>query len=138
MTTIKKASLEIKCKCANHFIQRKANLKFEWAVSQTVPNDTMSLRTIIGKYANGVPISNGRLPIYDEDNESVGINVKTLDLVDIQNLKAQNLLRMTEIQTALAKETEEKRQLYQAEKDAEFEKNIREKINAEKAAAEKH
>lgn len=59
--------------------------------SQTVPDQTMSIKTIMERYAKGLPIADGFTPIYeDDDYDSNGINPRTLDLVDIQELKAEN------------------------------------------------
>lgn len=49
----------------------------------------MSLRTIIERYAKGLPaMGNVSEPLYDEDDNQLGINIKALDLVDLQELKA--------------------------------------------------
>jgi hypothetical protein len=59
--------------------------------SMTVPDQTMSLRTIMERYATGMPIGGIKEAIWDEDPENtMGINPKTLDLVDIQELKLIN------------------------------------------------
>lgn len=43
------------------------------------------------RYAKGLPIANALAPIYeDDDMPSNGINPRTLDLVDIQELKLKN------------------------------------------------
>lgn len=43
------------------------------------------------RYAKGLPIANGLAPIYEDDDvPSNGINPRTLDLVDIQELKMKN------------------------------------------------
>lgn len=43
------------------------------------------------RYAKGLPIANALSPIYeDDDMPSSGINPRTLDLVDIQELKRKN------------------------------------------------
>ena len=51
----------------------------------------MSIKTIMERYAKGLPIANALSPIYeDDDMPSSGINPRTLDLVDIQELKRKN------------------------------------------------
>lgn len=116
------------CECRSQWNPPIPKLKTEWLPTQTVPDDTMSLRNIISKYAQGIPISSTKVPIYDEDNESLGINPKTLDLVDIQELKAQNQKKLRELQAELQASTDfkEKSKL-KAERDA-LEKQIREEI----------
>lgn len=131
----------IKCTCRSYWNPPVPKLKTTWLPTQTVPDDTMSLREIISKYVNGIPISNARTPIYDEENESMGINPKTLDLVDIQHLKEENHKRIFELQMELQKETDSKeKERIKNERDA-LEKEIREAVkneNADKEADKKH
>lgn len=54
--------------------------------SKTVPDEAMSIRQILERYASGLPLPITKTPIYSEDNEEDGINPKTLDLVDIQEM----------------------------------------------------
>lgn len=56
------------------------------SVSETLPDQTMSIREILERHAKGLPIADSKTPIYDEDETSRGINPKTLDLVDLQEL----------------------------------------------------
>jgi hypothetical protein len=53
--------------------------------SQTVPDQTMSMRTILERYARGLPVG-GRLDEYYDEDDTMP-DYRTLDLVDIQNLK---------------------------------------------------
>lgn len=52
--------------------------------SRTTPDMTMSIREIFQRYAAGLPIGGNVNPLYNED--ALGINPKTLDLVDVQSL----------------------------------------------------
>lgn len=53
--------------------------------SKTIPDQTLSIDQIMDRYAKGLPIGGiNTAPIYDE--ESSGINYKTLDQVDIQEM----------------------------------------------------
>lgn len=59
--------------------------------SMTVPDQTMSIKTIMDRYAKGLPIADGFTPIYEDDDiPSSGINPRTLDLVDLQELRIEN------------------------------------------------
>lgn len=59
--------------------------------SMTVPDQTMSMRTILERYAKGLPVTDGKEPIFDENPElSLGINPRTLDLVDLQVMEMEN------------------------------------------------
>lgn len=64
--------------------------------SQTVPDQTMSIKEILERYAKGLPIGGGLDPIYEEE-ETNGINPRTLDLVDIQEIKAYNKKNIEEL-----------------------------------------
>ena len=56
--------------------------------SLTVPDQTMSIRTILEKYARGENF-NQKVPIFsDEDNG--GLDIRRLDLSEIAELKNQN------------------------------------------------
>lgn len=55
--------------------------------SCTVPDQTMSLRTLLDRYSRGLPIGGIKgAPLYDDQEIAYGINLKTLDLIDLQNL----------------------------------------------------
>jgi len=59
--------------------------------SMTVPDMTMSMRTILDRHAKGLPIGGSFQELWDDEPEqSLGIKMETLDLVDIQELKEQN------------------------------------------------
>lgn len=79
--------------------------------SKTVPDQTMSLRTIMDRYASGMPIGGIKEAIWDDDVENtLGINPKTLDLVDLQELKEINkeeMANLTRKQQQAAKAAQE-------------------------------
>lgn len=55
--------------------------------SMTVPDQTMSVREIMDRYARGLPVGGSRLPQYDEEDDMP--DIKTLDLVERQELAYQ-------------------------------------------------
>lgn len=62
---------------ANEFpIQLEINTK----PSLTVPDQTMTVREIMERYARGLPIGGSRLPSYDEEDDMP--DIKTLDLTE--------------------------------------------------------
>lgn len=73
--------------------------------SLTVPDMTMSMRTIMERYAKGLPIDNQKTPIYDIDEMSEGVDLRKLDLVDIQEMTEKH----KEVLNAHKEETEKKR-----------------------------
>lgn len=58
------------------------------ALSQTIPDQTMSVSEIMNRYAKGLPLTGERVPIYHGDEEFVP-DIKTLDLSEIEDLKIQ-------------------------------------------------
>jgi len=60
--------------------------KYNTEPSLTAPDQTMSIREILVRHAKGLPVADEKIPLWDEDETSQGINPKTLDLVDLQEL----------------------------------------------------
>lgn len=57
--------------------------------SLTIPDQTMSIKELVTRFAKGLPIAEGKTPIYDEDGVSEGIDLRKLDLSEIHELKKQ-------------------------------------------------
>ena len=76
--------------------EREKNYRVFTQPSQTVPDQTMSIKEILERYAKGLPIGGGLEPIYEEDDTN-GINPRTLDLVDIQEIKEFNKKNIAEL-----------------------------------------
>lgn len=55
--------------------------------SMTVPDQAMSMAEILSRFARGLPIEAGRVPIYDEENDLP--DIRTLDLVERADLAEQ-------------------------------------------------
>jgi hypothetical protein len=58
--------------------------------SATVPDQTMSIKEILTRHAHGLPLGGSQEGLYDEEGTSQGIDIRTLDLVDIQAMKIAN------------------------------------------------
>ena len=66
----------------------------------TTPDQTMSMRTILDRYAKGLPVADGKEPIWDDDAENAaGINPKTLDLVDLQEIASNNKVKIEQLRS---------------------------------------
>lgn len=80
--------------------------------SQTIPNETMSMRTILERYAKGLPTADFKNPIYDEEEVSQGINPKTLDLADWEKMSREGneKIKAYERAKAYAEEAEKQKQ----------------------------
>lgn len=71
--------------------------------SETVPDQTLSIREILERYARGLPLDGQRVPIYDEDDEMP--DPKHLDLAERQELKEQYAEEIQEIKRRNKKKT---------------------------------
>lgn len=66
--------------------------------SMAIPDQTMSMREILERYTRGLEIEGSKTPIFEEeDEESNGINMATLDLVDIQEMAEENFEKIKEL-----------------------------------------
>lgn len=62
----------------------KKNYEKNYKPSLTIPDQTMSIREIVDRYAKGLPIDGSRNPIWDEENDLP--DWRTLDLAERQEL----------------------------------------------------
>lgn len=85
--------------------------------SNTIPDQTMSLREILDRYARGIP-PNGKEPIYHGDDEFVP-DLKRMDLAEIQELKELVGEAVEQTTKKARKEHGEHQQRKAAEKEAE-------------------
>lgn len=54
--------------------------------SEAIPDQTMSMREIMERYAKGAPLTNVKTPVYFGEDEEYP-DVKKMDLVEIQEMK---------------------------------------------------
>lgn len=88
------------------FIKNNLTAKFwpfegEVSVSPscTVPDQTMDLRTILTRYANGIPVEG--FPVVYEGEDGIGIDPRTLDLSERETLSQQFQDELNDITTKL-------------------------------------
>ena len=58
--------------------------------SLTIPDQTMSIRTIMERYARGLPFEDRKTPLFDTEDLSTGVDLRKLDLVDIQEMSIEH------------------------------------------------
>lgn len=63
--------------------------------SMTVPDQTLSIQEILDRFARGLPVSGGRAPIFDEEDELP--DLRTLDLAERQELKERYTAELDQI-----------------------------------------
>lgn len=69
--------------------------------SATVPDQTMSIREIMRRFASGLPISGEKVPMYDEENDLP--DPRSLDLIDRQEWLEETRNDVAEMQQKLTK-----------------------------------
>nr|QJB19016.1 MAG: hypothetical protein [Microvirus sp.] len=63
--------------------------------SMTVPDQAMSVRELLQRYARGLPLGGMKTPVFDEDDEMP--DIAHLDLAERQEIKEQYEAELTEI-----------------------------------------
>lgn len=95
--------------------------------SETIPDDTMSVREIFQRYANGQSLTgNGRMIMPDEVKAAIPLNWDTLDISEKYEFAAQHNVKLTEMEKA-----------FKAKREEEDDKTYRELIIAEYEASKK-
>jgi hypothetical protein len=72
----------------------------DFGPSQTVPDQTMSIRELVRRYASGLPLGGSKEPIY-EGEDGDGIDPRRLDLAERQELEIAARQELAEIETRL-------------------------------------
>jgi len=75
--------------------------------SQTVPDQTMSIRELLKRYASGLPLGGSKEPIY-EGEDGDGIDPRRLDLAERQELEIAARQELAEIEERLKSKKVEK------------------------------
>jgi hypothetical protein len=68
--------------------------------SQTIPDQTMSIRELVRRYASGLPLGGSKEPIY-EGEDGDGIDPRRLDLAERQELEIAARQELAEIEARL-------------------------------------
>ena len=69
--------------------------------SETVPDQTMTMREILTRYAKGLPIDGAKTPLW-EDGEGFAKDPETLDLAEREELAAQAREELQQINARIA------------------------------------
>lgn len=67
----------------HHFNSTPAKGEVNTAPSMTVPDQSLTIREIMQRYARGIPLDSGRVPMYQEDDEFVP-DLERMDLAEIE------------------------------------------------------
>lgn len=71
--------------------------------SATIPEDSMSLRDMLDRYARGIPLPESRLQPYYNDKEVLP-NINNMDLADLQTLRENATLQTQQLENELKEE----------------------------------
>lgn len=90
------------CNQATAHLRKSFSKKFTQP-SMTVPDQTMSMRTMLERHTKGLPLDGkGRQAIYEDDGQPTGgVNPKTLDLVDLQSRMLATRNQITDLTNKL-------------------------------------
>lgn len=76
--------------------------------SETVPDETMSLRTILNRFTRGIPIPSGRTVLYDEDDSYGRPDFESMDYAEREAWVESALAERREISSRVEKRKKEK------------------------------
>lgn len=89
--------------------------------SKTIPDQTMSLKQLLERFARGIPaVGNASTPIYEGDDIDLP-DIKKMDLAEIQALK-------DEVQSQIDEHRKAMNEAHQKDVKEKFEKNERERF----------
>lgn len=83
--------------------------------SKTVPDEALSIKKLFQRFATGIPLGLGKQPIFEEETGlpvGQGINPKTMDLCDWQEMRLQNAERNKALKEQDKRERKEAMQRY--------------------------
>lgn len=76
--------------------------------SETIPDQTMSMREILQRYARGLPLEGERVPMYSEDPENDLPDMRHLDLAEQQEIREQYAEELKDLEKRLKKQKDSK------------------------------
>lgn len=76
-----------------------------FGVSKTVPDQTMTMRQLLDRYARGLPLAGAKEPVYYGEEDLPELH--RLDLAEIQELRESNKQRIHEQQQDLQRQQRE-------------------------------
>lgn len=76
--------------------------------SETVPDQTMSIREILTRYARGLPLAGERVPVYSDDPENDLPDLQHLDLAERQEILEERKEELEDIKRRVAERKKSK------------------------------
>lgn len=92
----------------NQFNYQKPKGETSNLPSLTIPDQTMTIRELIERHVRGLPLDEGKIPIYNGEEDDLP-DLRTLDLSEIAQLKQSNQEYIKEQEITYNKNESEKR-----------------------------
>lgn len=97
---------EMKFRTAFNYVQSKGEVNTE--PSMTVPDQAMTIKEILQRFAQGLPLEGARVEIYDEDDEVEGLpDLSNMDLAEREEAILQMGLELEELKEKLSEDLPE-------------------------------
>lgn len=107
---------KIRTQWENHTFKTRKVYETNIGPSETIPDQSMSLREMVRRHQMGLPVPAGHQPIWDEEDQMP--DFRTLDLAEIEEYKNKYLEKIQEIeenQKTVAQRRQEKKELEKIE-----------------------
>jgi hypothetical protein len=89
---------------AMNYTERKPFQEVNNQPSMTIPDQSMSMRDILDRFASGLPMDGERVSMYEED-DNVMPDGKKMDLVEVQEMMMQNKAYIDKTEKAMYEDT---------------------------------
>jgi hypothetical protein len=93
---------------ATSTLMKKYNGQENFGESKTVPDQSMTLRELLIRYAKGLPLEGQKTPIW-EGEEGFDVDPQKLDLAEIEELREKAEQELKDINNRVKQEVEKKR-----------------------------
>jgi len=93
---------------ATSTFMKKYNGQENFGESKTVPDQSMTLRELLIRYAKGLPLEGQKTPIW-EGEEGFDVDPQKLDLAEIEELREKAEQELKDINNRIKQEVEKKR-----------------------------
>jgi hypothetical protein len=93
---------------ATSTLKKKYKGQGNFGESKTVPDQSMSLRELLIRYAKGLPLEGQKTPIW-EGEEGFDVDPQKLDLAEVEELREKAEQELKDINNRVKQEVEKKR-----------------------------
>lgn len=106
--------------------------------SMTIPNQSMGVDEILRRYASGLSMGAMKVPVYHGDDDLWhGIDPKSLDLVEVQQIIHERREQMQSLKDKAANDVAERRKKAEEFRAKEIQRQVAEQVGNERSTYEK-